>query len=609
MSARHRVGQPHHSCTFANCSSKFSRKDNLQQHIKEIHGFGSTATVQATKDKNAPSPGKLADMTVEMYDQIAEHHFDRSMILQAVSTGNISSFEWALNCGVALSFQGDDGSNALHCAARAGHATVARRLLELGCPSDASNSNGRTPLHEAIIGQNLETVAALLESSPDFQTQDRSGKSAIAHAMECTSRDVCTLLIENMSIEQIMSEKLELLHLAAKYGRDDVVERLLSVPGVLANRKDKKGRAPLHVAAYFGSEAVFKQLVSRDEVSINVKRYRRPFRWEEEGEHTPLYYAARNGHKAIVELLLAFDDLQVKASGSVASPVDIAIINGHPSIAERLLYDDRHQFSSSQNWRGRRTQSCGFCKSVAMNYIDIVKRLLEDHLLELNVSDWDRPQPALYIAVKNNNLNLIGILGQHKSIKVNIATRWDWKGTPSGETPLHRSAADGNFEASRLLLQHGDANPNLQNSAGNTPLHCALLNDHVEVAKLLLAHERLDLRKREPSQCPYGNVGSSIQKESVLEIATRKGQKEIIKLLMSRDDIDPLPSSTEPQLLNANSVEVSDGLWLETSSNAPSADWFELPSREWLNDHFEDSGVPDSHFVSHAASRDFLQVS
>ncbi|KAF2684108.1 ankyrin, partial [Lentithecium fluviatile CBS 122367] len=62
------------------------------------------------------------------------------------------------------------------------------------------------------------------------------------------------------------------------------------------------------------------------------------------------------------------------------------------------------------------------------------------------------------------------LLLQDERIQVN-----SFSGSYGGDhgTALHLSARIGHVEATRLLLQHKEINPNLQNSEGNTPLHCA----------------------------------------------------------------------------------------------------------------------------------------
>ena len=44
----------------------------------------------------------------------------------------------------------------------------------------------------------------------------------------------------------------------------------------------------------------------------------------------------------------------------------------------------------------------------------------------------------------------------------------------------------------RLLMEHGETDPNPQNTYGNTALHEALIKNHVDVVRLLMEHGETD---------------------------------------------------------------------------------------------------------------------
>ncbi|PVH72419.1 hypothetical protein DL98DRAFT_397103, partial [Cadophora sp. DSE1049] len=63
---------------------------------------------------------------------------------------------------------------------------------------------------------------------------------------------------------------------------------------VEADSKDKYGQTPLSWAARNGHEAVIKLLLSTGKVEADS---------EDENSRTPLSWAAQNGHEAVVKLL------------------------------------------------------------------------------------------------------------------------------------------------------------------------------------------------------------------------------------------------------------------------------------------------------------------
>jgi ankyrin repeat protein len=93
------------------------------------------------------------------------------------------------------------------------------------------------------------------------------------------------------------------LHLAARYGLTNLVERLLQQAAYTsrADSKDHRGRTSLSWAAGEGHEEVVRLLVERDDVEADSK---------DDNDRTPLSWAAENGHEATVRLLVERDDVE-----------------------------------------------------------------------------------------------------------------------------------------------------------------------------------------------------------------------------------------------------------------------------------------------------------
>jgi hypothetical protein len=101
-------------------------------------------------------------------------------------------------------------------------------------------------------------------------------------------------------LHRITNSRTALLE-AAKGGDVVFIEQSLK-KGVEVDFKDRAGTTPLWWAARNGHEAIVKLLLATSQVEVDVKnRY---------GE-TPLMWAALNGHEAVVKLLLATGQVEV----------------------------------------------------------------------------------------------------------------------------------------------------------------------------------------------------------------------------------------------------------------------------------------------------------
>ena len=122
-----------------------------------------------------------------------------------------------------------------------------------------------------------------------------------------------------------------------------------------------------------------------------------------------------------------------------------------------------------------------------------------------NAKNWEG-EPALLIALKNNDFEIVDLLLQHgTSIEDNLIFAMR-KGMADlvekilklgvninkvqdkiGESPLHSAIKANNLKIVKLLLEH-KADANFENLSGKTPLQFAVLQGHIEIIEELLKH-------------------------------------------------------------------------------------------------------------------------
>ena len=122
-----------------------------------------------------------------------------------------------------------------------------------------------------------------------------------------------------------------------------------------------------------------------------------------------------------------------------------------------------------------------------------------------NAKNWE-DEPALYIAFKNNDSEMVDLLLKHgTSIEENlifairkgmvdladkileIGVNIDEVQEKVGESPLHLAISIRDCKIVKLLLEH-KANANFKNLSGKTLLQFAVSQGHIEIIEQLLKH-------------------------------------------------------------------------------------------------------------------------
>ena len=185
------------------------------------------------------------------------------------------------------------------------------------------------------------------------------------------------------------------LHCASYFGIDKVMAALMQMEGCDINQGDRMGFTPLMWAARQGDRGAVELLLTRDDIDPN-----KPDNYNA----TPLWWAS-NGHEGVVSLLLARSDVNPdKADNDGETPLWRSSLNGHEAVVRLLLA--RHDV------------------------------------------DPDKPDT-------------------------------------DGETPLWRASIKGHEGVVRLLLARGDVNPNKPDNRGRTPLEIASQRGHRPIVLLL----------------------------------------------------------------------------------------------------------------------------
>ncbi|PJD97087.1 MAG: hypothetical protein CK425_04850 [Parachlamydia sp.] len=201
----------------------------------------------------------------------------RSLFIAAVEEGDFACVQGLLKRGFSFTERDAKGNNALHIAARNGHAKLMGFLTDRISPND-KNLKHRTPLHVAIKHGHAHVVQALLDNQADRHIViEKNGiKLSPAAFAAQGGRVECLALLD---IKKACTEQVDqignLLHLVVLSGQLEVARYLLKehweVAKPLLSGVDINGRIPLHIASMRGDIPMVNLLVEKDPKLLEAK--------------------------------------------------------------------------------------------------------------------------------------------------------------------------------------------------------------------------------------------------------------------------------------------------------------------------------------------------
>ncbi|RYC80736.1 hypothetical protein BFJ63_vAg16371 [Fusarium oxysporum f. sp. narcissi] len=282
------------------------------------------------------------------------------------------------------------------------------------------------------------------------------------------------------------------LHLAACFGLKEAVGALMELNHD-PNLTDTYSRTTLWWASREGHEAVVELLLASGNVDPTIK--------DNKGR-TPLSWAARYGHMRIVELLLASDkvDPNVKDNFYGQTPLAWAAENGQEDVVRLLLQSERVDPNAKDNYFGRVPLSW----AAAEGHEAVVELLLASGNVDQTIRDNKSRTPLSWATEKGYGAiiklllkdaagqNLEGELwraimkGLDTIVKLLLENGVDPNAKDGdGQKPLSWATEKRDKAIVRVLLEN-DADPNIMDNDGRTPLSRAAEGERGAIVELLL---------------------------------------------------------------------------------------------------------------------------
>lgn len=396
----------------------------------------------------------------------------------------------------------EEGATPLIWAARKGYKNVVNLLLEKGGEINAKDNRGRTPLSLAALHKHESIMKLLLNKGGTVDSNDKKGNVKLLANTQVERPAALKMLIEHWSDSDSEEEAdineadiNEAMILHATGNSSEIATQKLRKKDSNLDEMDEHGRTRLSRAAESGDKEIVQMLLATGKVDINGR----------DGEHkeTALIWAAKNGHTAIVELLLdAGADVNVKEQELGETALTLAIENGHETIVQALLDKgaDVHQrdFSGHTPLFTTTWQNGG-----------TMMKLLLDRGVDVNARNEDEQTP-IFITCAYGSVELAKLLLDAGADIDAVDIK--------GRTPLFFATALHQKDIISLLLERG-YDINSRDKEGRTAIYSAIGSGDKDVVNLLLSTNAVDIYNKDESGM------------TPIDWAKDRGNRDIVHLL------------------------------------------------------------------------------
>ena len=362
---------------------------------------------------------------------------------------------------------------------------VVLNLLEQGADVNYEDSDGQTPLSNAVLNGNADIASLLLEKGADIDVL-YEGKPLLFCAIEKDDKSLVEVLIENgADIEYEDKNEYTPLFYATCNDKIDMVSLLLE-KGANIEYKGKYESTPLFVATCNGNLALVSLLLEKgadiecenedgltplfaaatngylDIVSLLLEK---GADFEHEGRNgmTPLEYAVRKKDKEIISLLLERGADIEHASEMGFTPLIHAISGGNQEVVSFLLENGANIEHETEN------EVTPLIHAVSEKNKEVVSLLLKKGA---NIEHETKKFTPLTFAISDKNFETSDKSKEIVSLLIEKGADINRESLHNGQTPLTLAIGQNKKDAVLLLLKNG-ADPNKRLKDNSSPLAIA----------------------------------------------------------------------------------------------------------------------------------------
>ncbi|AES99856.2 putative ankyrin repeat-containing domain, PGG domain, protein accelerated cell death 6 [Medicago truncatula] len=311
--------------------------------------------------------------------------------------------------------------------------------------------------------------------------------------------------------------KNTVLHIAASYGNNDIVNLVIEHSPKLLFTFNKNNDSPLHVAARGGHISTVKTLLAS---YTNIERRDIKMAWLEYSTNS------RNDLEDYDEVLNMEDLLCFvnKENAQGNTMLHEAMLRGKSNGGHEIF--NVCELYKTEDWLKNSLASC--CYEFALEMVNYAKK----SVLYLAVENGDEDAVKLILencpkndakpkglspivaAIMKQNQEILSIILENKPIWIHLRDK-------DGRLPLHYAASIGYLEGVYLLLGTCKCCTIQRDNNGYFPIHLASYGGHVEVVKKLLEY------------CPDPReMLDTFLQQNILHIAASNGKHDVIRYIL-----------------------------------------------------------------------------
>eukprot|EP00798_Chlamydomonas_sp_ICE-L_P002495 gene2495-5448_t len=362
----------------------------------------------------------------------------RDALFTAILQREYKTAEQLIRLPLLLEHRAHGGMTALALACAVGDIKILAMLLDSGASVIASDTLGATPLIHSSFNGHLECVNLILSSKQGGevgkqyllnQTSKHGEVASMAAAKAGHLDTLAVLLSQGAPLVAATHEGVDMLMLACRHDRLEVVKYLMGEQNMDPMRRDSLGRTSLIHAAAGGAfqvvQLLLEKLCDQQQPPLDLIEHK------DNRGNSLLYHACLGGSLPTIQALLAR-----------GVPID-----QHGTEGAKLL-----------------------CLACSAGHTDVIRWMVDSNVGALQLVT-DGPYNPLFAAVKVERKEMVDLL-------LNLGARIDVR--------------DGRNDMAKFLIARG-ASMILTDKDGRVPRQIAYFGRHPDTAQLLsdLAHHKL----------------------------------------------------------------------------------------------------------------------
>ncbi len=252
-------------------------------------------------------PEAVAFLIKNGADIDARNNYDYTPLLSASAGGYTDIAKVLLDAGADINAKNYEGDNALLCAVTSCNRELIDFLIAAGIDYNATDNYGRTILHKAIAGgrwarnegrecDHLGIISSFISKGVDIDRASQGGYTVLSEAIFSEDMAAVRLLLEaGADANKVNDDGATALMISTAREKPDFVRLLLENGADIGIKESHFGLTALHLAAVSGNMEIVDVFLRH----VNDVRV-----FDDRG-HTPLFYAAKYGHRKVADKLVA----------------------------------------------------------------------------------------------------------------------------------------------------------------------------------------------------------------------------------------------------------------------------------------------------------------